>query len=291
MNIKEIILNEIKDKDWSKLEIARYIYIRLGELLVFNPLYLCGSTGTKNRLFYEGIDVENLKDNKVVCSGWAKIYKELLEAVDITAMIAGNAHNYVLVSIDRTVIEADATAGSYSDLTRIKYGDELELFGDNSFEEIDTYLSYKKGMYLKEALLMLKKDMKNPDSLKETLGITENMRMDEIVKRKFEFIISLVNRTTDETKGYIDVINYLYNLMDVLLDVEEVACIEENVYYSIEDMNCDNVVVFRILVEDEKIYYCYSKKEDGIYKIEKIEEENVLPYEKSYHTKGKNFYI
>ncbi len=292
MNIKKIILNEIKNKKWTDLEIARYIYIRLGELLVFDPLYLVGGNSEKNKLFYKKIEIENLESNEIVCSTWAKIYHELLNEVGINSEIIEMKHCYVKVEIDGYKFRADATQGdgSYPDMTRIKYGDETMFFGVENLEEIDKKIGYKKGLYLNEVFLMLKRELEDETLLEKNFGITKDTPLDQRAKIKFEFIISLLNRSATIDKGYVDGINYLYELMEYVLTDEEYLCIKENVYYHINGNEIKNLIVFSI-EENETDYYCYTNHENNIYSIEKIGKEKVYYYDGKYKSKSKEFYL
>lgn len=293
MNLKKLILSEIEGKDWSELEVARYIYIRLGQLLVFDPLYVVGTSAIKNKLFYQAVDVENLESNKIVCSTWSKIYSELLNELGIEAYIAGNKHHeYVIVNIDGNEFRVDATEGTYSDLTRIKYGDETAYFRKmEGIEEFDQQINYKKQIYLKEVLIMLSKEIRDKDIIKEYLGIKDEMTANEKLKIKFEFIIELLNRSATEEKGYIDGINFIYTLADYLLTPYERETVKENDYYKINDDDCINLVIFEISLEEGNVYYCFAQHENESYTIEKIEKEKVLSYDNTFHSKNREFYL
>lgn len=289
MNIKKIILDELKDKDYTKMEIARYIYIRLGQLLVFDPLYVYGSISVQNRLVYKFVDIENLENNKVICSTWALIYSELLDEFDIENEVRGTRHYYVLVNIDGYIFKADATEGnSMLDLGRIKYGDATQNYEAENIEEIDKKINYYKGIYLTEIIEMLKVELQDEQLLESCLGITKDMSIPQRVRIKFEFIASLLNKEATPDKNYIDAINYLYRLMDCAFNEEEALYIRENVYYKINETDTENLVIFKIDEEDE---YFYFGNEEEVYRTEKIEKEKVYYYDKNYRSSRKEFYL
>jgi len=289
VNIKKIILDELKDRDYTKMEIARYIYIRLGQLLVFDPLYVYGSITTQNRLFYSVVDSENLENNKVICSSWALIYSDLLDEFDIENEVRGSKHYYVLINIDGYVFQADATEGnSMLDLGRIKYGDETKNYDVENIEEIDKKINYYKGIYLTEIIEMLEVELQDDQLLESCLGITKNMSIHKRVRIKFEFIASLLNKEATPDKNYIDAINFLYRLMDCAFNEEETSYIRENIYYKTDQKDTENLAIFKIDEEDE--YFCFGNEED-VYRTEKIEKEKVYYYDKKYRSSRKEFYI
>lgn len=296
MNIKKIILDELKDKNWPKLIVARYIYIRTCELLTFNLLYNFGDSDIRERITNRSFDINNLESNKVTCRDWSYIYHDLLKEVDIDSRIEEmNKHMYVIVNIDDIQILADPTSKYYSDMVRAKYGDHtIGFIGYNAeltepaLRIVDEVIGYKKGIYTSEVIMMLKEELKNPDLLKETLGITDNTSFYERLKIKFEFICSIINNLDTENREYVDIVNYLCYLMRNLLGVGECISVSEMVYYleNEENLDIEAVSIYEIQEYDKSCYYLLSRKE-GLFKIEQIEEKEIEFYKKEYKTRRK----
>jgi len=296
MDIKKIILDELKDKNWPDLMIARYIYIRTCELLTFNILYNLGSSDIREKLENRNIDINNLENNKVICRDWSHIYHDLLKEVGIDSRVEEmEKHMYVIVNIDNIQILADPTSKYYSDMVRAKYGDHtIGFIGYNveitepALRMLDEMIGYKKGIYTSEVIMMLKKELRDPDLLKQNLGITDDMSFYETLKIKFEFICSIINRSKKLNQGYVDTVNYMCYLMRNLLEVGECISVSEMVYYleNEQSLDIDAVSIYEIRVYDERYYYLLSKKED-LFKIEQIEEKEIEFYKKEYKIRRK----
>lgn len=128
----------------SKLELSYAIYVLLGKVLYYSPLYATTkklgvvpqpSTVTPNSPF-------------VICYTWSEIYKELLTKYGIEAYIdnRNKSHSFVVFESDGINIMADATKSSFctvydisNDLTSIKFNLETNFFnlvpGQINFEE------------------------------------------------------------------------------------------------------------------------------------------------------------
>ena len=298
MNLKQIILNELKDKDWDMFTIARYIYIRLGELFIFDPLYHYGSSNLRDKILAKQIDIENVDTKKVVCKSWAYMYSALLKEVGIPSRVIGEKHMYVAIQIEGKEIIADPTSGVYADLARIKYGDETIGFivqdgkEEEKIDKSDEIIHYKKGIYLSEAIEMLIEDFCDLKKVKKIFNISDDMSLIEITKIKFEFLCSLLNRIKSLDKGYADVIGFFHYLTERVLQMSEYLSIEESNYYKIDEMNLEieNIALFRIMFRDFEHYYLLSKKEDG-YDIEEISKEQALFYDDTFCSKRKMFHI
>lgn len=259
MNIKSLVLSDIP-KGLTDLEKARYIYLKLAIYLSFNTTYQNTSDSNMAKIYTEGanIDVSNFNSNQAICKSWAKIYSELLSDVGIKNKIIVSGHDYVNFEIDEKIWSADATAGSsgiYTDLSRVKYGDNTYNFGislsqnpDNpqnhivhskEQEELLTSIDNKFSFYKerKQQLLLLKEKVKDLND--------KNIPLSERLEIFFDAIGVL-------EKGYYEGKDFVRNLEHRYLkgDIEKLHGVElkrTNDDFSVDIVQC-------IYVEDEDDY-------------------------------------
>lgn len=128
MNIKELVLKDMPH-NLNTLEKARYIYIKLGMYLNYSTKYHNTTSTISKKMHNEDVDITNLNNNQVICIDWAIIYSKLLTEVGVENEIVNEYHRYVKFNYEGKTWIADATGGDYTDLARIKNGDETLNFG------------------------------------------------------------------------------------------------------------------------------------------------------------------
>lgn len=160
---KEINLLEIKDP----LTIARYIYIRTGDLFNYDPTFIFASNIEKERIKHLHVDIENVEDFDLICYSWALMYADLLHAFNIRAEVIKNErHAAVVLEIDGKKFLADLTSEN-QDITRIKFGMQIKNFhqialkdGEEefSFAEMDKKI-YSKLIKLEDVFAFMQNDI------------------------------------------------------------------------------------------------------------------------------------
>ena len=117
----------------SKLELAYAIYVLLGKVLYYSPLY---AVTKKLAVVLEPRDV-TIINPFVICYTWSEIYKAALEKYGIKSYIdnRNKAHSFVVLECDESSIIADATKSSFcnvydisNDITSIKFGLDTNFF-------------------------------------------------------------------------------------------------------------------------------------------------------------------
>ncbi len=115
------------------------------------------------KIFKERIDIYHVKQFKIVCSSWAYLYKDLLEAFKIHAQEVGKNHVKVIFWINHIEYIADMTK-KYEDLWRIKFGLPLVHFHPKDKEviedkKLDKKIKYDKGIQVVEVLKIIRQEL------------------------------------------------------------------------------------------------------------------------------------
>lgn len=282
--LEKLIDQKIQNRDYSKLEIARVIYIELANILSFSTDYL-------NNYKYDAFqkaDYKTFNSNQVICKLWAQLYGQLLKKYDIESEIIDNGHSWVRFKIDDVMWLADATFGTYTDLARIKNGDNTERFGleitskspsidiyntQPILEQIDRKIRYydkkEKLNSLKERLVRIKNG--EIDIEKET-GVRCSS-ISEKVTLKMEYLFELLGNMNN---GYYEAKDYVREIEQYLLTEEEMQLLKGTELIRINKKNTvDKLQIISINLSDKKYrYYILSPNlrirqisEQDIYKL------------------------
>ena len=166
----------------NKIEIARFLYIELGRYFIYDPEFVSEQDPEKRReIAYRNID--EIKNNKVVCISLSNIYTELLIRCGIDAKTVydpANPNDPKDIGHAYTKIKIDGKEGSISfifDLTNIKVGFQTEHFLPELSEEIKR-MAVEKGMQdkLKTLLMIDKETLREIDN---KIGYTYNRKIFE----------------------------------------------------------------------------------------------------------------
>lgn len=129
-SLKNYIDNNIQDCN-NDLEVAYTIYILLGKVLYYSPLY----ARYKMNSLVPNVDNISIYDPYVNCTTWSELYNELLLDYGIDSKIMGDKHKCVEFKVGDMIVRGDATIylpnGLFdisSDLTNIKCGLDILYF-------------------------------------------------------------------------------------------------------------------------------------------------------------------
>jgi len=163
----------------TQIEKARYIYVQLGKYFSYDERYITSQSDEEKRAIFDR-DIDDIVDDKVVCTSLSRIYENLLNRVGIkakTVLIPGERLGHAF-----TELEIDGNkyfTGLIRDLMRIKTGfktkefmiDNPDRFGEDS-----------------EYTILTEEELKRID---DKIGYTYNRyvygRFYENVKRRNEF--------------------------------------------------------------------------------------------------------
>ncbi len=224
MNIQKLILDEIdfKGKDWDNFTKAFYTYVRLCKILTFDINYSYSFNDEEAKSIAnsnENIDATNLESNRVICYGWSRIYKKILDELNIISEVTlCDKHEYVTIYDDNLIINADACHYLTSDLYRAKEGLQLrnfnryyksiadELYFEKKLINAITKTGYNKGIETIEVINMIKNELnlfKDDDNYQEHL---------------MEAIRLILNCNKFKERSFHDGVNYVRFLLNTFTD-------------------------------------------------------------------------
>ena len=150
------IISEIKEKQkeekLSQLEIAYYIYYKLGKIYSENPDYLLTDTYTQ---YNEKVDIyyaETLQDGKAICINMSRAFAEALLQVGIDAEIIRESGNVPLTHVDSVFKTKDGKTyftNLIGDILRIQTGMRVRNFA-KPYKILEEQMKYEARLdYLK----------------------------------------------------------------------------------------------------------------------------------------------
>ena len=112
----------------TQIEMARYIYIELGRYFFYDERYIISDSDEEKRKIFDR-DIDDIVNNKAVCTSLSRIYENLLDRVGIkskTRLVKGErlGHGYTEIEIDGKKYRTDLI----HDLMYIKTGFKTRHF-------------------------------------------------------------------------------------------------------------------------------------------------------------------
>lgn len=275
----------------DKLEIARFLYIRTGELFGYDQAYNTYGYRKSIKMYKKILDTHKIKSFKIICASWAHLYKELLDSFDISAKYVDCGefcHAYVKFWIGRRKYIADLT-DFYADITKIKFGFQTSCFYRETFIKrlryllnfgffsvnqsykmfnIDKRIGYFKGIYTDEVLKMIKKEIYEQKYADYSEWINEVL---EIVM----LFINIERPYVEFHSGYV----LIKKLLEYFLgDYKNFICCTD-VY---DKERIDFMGVFVNSAFDVNRVYLYKKNKEGYYKLKEISKKKIAKIESCY---------
>ena len=179
----------------NKIELAYAIYILLGKVLYYSPLYAT----TKRRETVPKPSEVTLLNPYVICYTWSEIYKALLDKYGIKSYVdnRNKEHSYVILEANGIHITADATKSSAcfiydisNDLTSIKFNLDTNFFmltpGQKNFQ-------MKKRKYLMMKKRVNKKFDITPDdeNIEKYIALLDESELD--LEERTILLLNLLN--------------------------------------------------------------------------------------------------
>ncbi len=238
MDLAQFILKKMPT-DLSEIEKARYLYIELARRVTFSTTFQNTDAKTFFKMYKATVDVRHLENFQVNCVMWAQLYSQLLNITGIKNSIINAGHQYVEFYIDDRKMIADATEGTYTDLSRIRNYDHTKYFGPSIFQRsdsknnaidftqdwmkelhgIDKKIGYHcdKGKKLKDLKTLLVQIRESSLDLKEIFPYGKITKEEELCF-KLEFLYETIGIMSD---GYYESKDFVKYLQDMLLNEEE----------------------------------------------------------------------
>ena len=274
MNLKKVILEEMPE-GLNDLEKARFIYLKLALYLDFSTKYNNTTVDEFVKMYHFKTDPENQLQKQIICRNWASIYSNLLTEVGIKNYLIDQHHSYVLFEYNGKIWVADATYGSYTDLSRIRYGDSTFYFGTCFSQDIDNPLNFVASHNGPEDELLNEIDKKfdfyqerkdNYKKIKDRLINIKNSG--KSINQKLDLLFEIIGILDD---GYYEAKNFVRTLEYEIFDKSELNHIHA-VELKRTNENLEVDIVECIYIEQDNNYTYYLLAPDNSVK-------NVAPSE------------
>lgn len=287
MNKQEFIqrMKEEIPKDFSELEIAKYIYIQLGKEKAFDEKYYFGNSKIRNQIYKlaerNRINSEEAgKSKKIICVSLSYLYRDILKEFGITSIIEQEIeHKFPVIFLkDGRSIRADLQLDLYNIQTKLKtqffgtkesYGyDAVDALTSEDNLELDKKIGYinNEKDYRNNAIERLKEKTKGKSAC-ELLRITLNDKEVNTFENKLEYV--------EMTKYYKAILNYLDRKI-LNRKIFSMNCYKQN-----DEGEKDYSLCLYSVDKGEIDLYIFSKKENrfmqvDISRIEELENEGLV---------------
>lgn len=304
--INEELKNEVLQnipKDFSDVQKAVYIYIKLCKLFTYDEEYFIYNQDKK--LEQKHLDINRLSDknsnyNNIVCYEFNSIYAKLLQIVGIDDLILsgsiigmyGGGHQYLNIRIGKYLISADSVTSILNgDLVNAKLNTKLN--GIKCYNE-STKTCEEFNEIVHDIYELVKKEnsynIKRYDSI---IDIQDKIKEYEYIQKKtivdFDTKIELLfNNMINTNLNPVDLASYVSRLRKILFSKEE---IDNNIGFTIIRNNTNvksNLSIVLVINKDNintdlnnNTYYIYDSI-NGLNQIS-LDELNKLFNEKKYN--------
>ncbi len=282
----EVSMLNIKDK----FAIARYIYIRTGELFEYDPLYEVIDSNdreTQFELINKKIDIRNVTDFNVICYSWSHMYHDLLKEFDIDSNIVKTfCHNHVIIKIDEKEYIADLMK-DYQDIFLTKFGLQTKYNHqtlttreeqNEQLKQIDEQINYYKGIHTEEVLAQVKMELQS--KYKDS---------DDYMYNAFKTVTNIMNFHRTNV-GYISGRVYIRYLLRYFLEDDYKPC-SARIYNANNDTY---IQAYSVESKNKQHYFIYQKMNNGYYEMNEVNK-NLIEYlvkSKTYKsTYSKNLHL
>ena len=166
----------------NQIEIARFLYIELGKYFIYDPEFVSEQDIEKRREIANR-NIDEIKNNRVVCISLSNIYTELLIRCGIDAETVydpANPNDPKDIGHAYTKIKINGKEGSISltlDLTNIKVGFQTEHFLPELSEELKRKAVETGRQDKLETILTIDKDALR--EIDNKIGYTYNRKIFE----------------------------------------------------------------------------------------------------------------
>ena len=280
---KEKFIKELKEnmpKGLNKLEIAKYIYIKLGKEKAFDDRYFFGNRKTREQIYKLAEENEKrteriAKEKRIICVSLTYLYRDLLKEFDIKSIVAEEGdHKYPIIYLeDGKMFKADLQL----DLWRIQTQSRTNHFGTRTqYESYNVQpLNEKYAVEIDKKIGYIKdeKDYKNNavDNIKEKVKDKNAKEILEIVLQDEE-----INKL-DSKLGPVERSKYYNALLRetankyICKKIFPFNCYRENI-----SGEKDYTMCIYSLEKNDTSVYLFSNKEDKFVKVELTQLEELI---------------
>lgn len=277
MNLFYLLQKELESKNISDpVLIARYIYIRTGELFEYNPSYDVVSLKQQQELTNENPDPQNITSFNYICYSWSNLYCSLLKLFGINAELVDKlCHRAVKYTIDNQEYYADLMK-DFGDVFRIKFGlktlNNYPVGEENNKEQIvaewDQKIGYRKSIKTEAVLEQLKQELQ-----------AKYPKEEDYIYNTYKVVQYLLNVPRNGV-GHVSGRNYIRYLLSFFLEDKFQSCtsriynVEKSIY----------IQVYGVQINGQSHFYLYQEMTNGFYEFQEV-----TPYIVDYFIKSKNF--
>jgi len=296
MNILQILDDELKNTNWSQEQKLRYIYIRSCQIFSYDSKYnFLESKKEKEHIGNKKIDLENLTDNIVICTSYARevLPKLINEILGIDCNETGNAHRWNISQIGERIMLLDATASW--DLQRVKMG--LTTYGyrpmtkeynfQKKLKEIDKDIGYIAEDYKNKII-----ETRNSKLFEEYLKYSELEQADKYSYEYLVYKIYTIKEIYDKyttLQAFSDCEFCISYLIKKLLEEDIKEFLPVFLYDDIKE-NWEFINVYPFNLNGEMIYFVLKKENDRFCFYETTQND-ALTYVKTLKGENKEFVL
>ncbi len=257
-------LNVLKLKN-NLYAIARYIYIRLGEIFEYNPSLEFASEETRNKLKANRINKRNVTNFQFICDDYAYLFADFLNYYGIDARVVDTKiHVYVLYTINGETFLADLTTGN-KDISRIKFGLK-PLYNrkimptapkeDHTFDFVDELIFGNENSTEKMLLEKAQELNKNRQLLKWS--------EEEYIYQTFKQIENWIN-SKRQGIGFVSGVTHIYDLLQFFIP-------NYTIYntHLLDKENTLEMEIFSLMRNSEICYFAFQKTKEENYELHEM---------------------
>ncbi len=282
MNLLEMMKREISYFGLvDELEIAYYLYMRTGQIFEYNTSYFFLSLNEKRKYVSKKINIEDIKDNEIICFEWADVMEDLckhfgLNAEKVTIEKEGNSHAYIELNIKNEKYKLDLT-DYYEDITLIKLGLKVKKFnriidGQIIFEDKKAGIEkieekfYQKGIKSNQIQNIVTQRMRNLLILKQKLyeKFGKNVGEEEYIYQVYRVIGDIIHNFANNL-GYISGAKSISYLLDFFI-----KDYTPNATYFYNNNQKTYIRVDSVIHNGQFSYFAYQRMLDGRYALQEV---------------------
>ena len=275
MNLTKLFEKEMAELQiYEPFEIARYFYIRTGQLFEYHPFYSYLDQEKQDCINKERKDIFCIQDFYVTCFSWSQLYVDLLAYFGIYAEQVSSVHHcFVLIPLDDMYIQADLMAQSsdfYRTKLRLITRDYTSKMADFKLQlwEADHKIMARYSIRMEAVLSMIRKEL-----------ASYSHNDDELLSNSFEAISCLLKY---HSFGHVTGKKFLRKTADYFADNLYSEYGGLGTFYDISNQQrIDIFSYYRPSDVTKQELYRFDISEDGTMKLVRTNKKEISDY---YHT-------
>ena len=276
MDLTELFEKEMAELEiYEPFEIARFLYIRTGQLFEYSKLYSFLDAFKRAELDAEQKDIFCIENFEVICFSWAQLYVDLLKYFQISAfLIESFNHKSVAIPMKYYTIVADLTA-NVRDFFAVKIGLPTYHYMAESLDFSQRVAEADQKIYCHMDIV----DNLDLEKMRADL-IQCSSNEDEFVMNAFQEVANLMERYSfGEVTGR----KFVEMVMNYLVGVYFTVKNSATIFYDVSKW--ERIDVFHLpLPSDSSInlFYHFAPKENNGVKLVRTKKSEILSLSQRY---------